>query len=105
MIALFPLQLVCDRRDIGGLSTPEHPHTGQSTIFIYDGYPGGVGLTKTGYDRIDSLVRDTREMLAECDCESGCPACVQSPHCGNANSPLDKELASRLLSRLLDPSD
>lgn len=100
MIALFPLQLVCDRRDVGGLSTPMHPHTEQSTIFIYDGYPGGVGLSKTGYERIDELVSDTHNLLEACPCESGCPACVQSPHCGNANEPLDKALASRLLGKL-----
>ncbi|MFQ3294409.1 MAG: DEAD/DEAH box helicase domain-containing protein [Halobacteriales archaeon] len=104
MIALFPLQLVCDRRDIGGLSTPLHPHTGQSTIFIYDGYPGGVGLVETGYDRIEPLMRDTRELIADCPCEDGCPACVQSPHCGNANEPLEKDLAHRLLSALLGES-
>lgn len=109
MISLFPLQLVCDRRDIGGLSTPHHPHTEHSTIFIYDGYPGGVGLSKTGYDRIEPLMRDTRELLADCPCDTGCPACVQSPHCGNANEPLDKDLARQLLERVLgdettDPS-
>ena len=102
MIALFPLQLVCDRRDIGGLSTPLHPHTGQSTIFIYDGYPGGVGLAKTGYEDVEGLMAETRTLLAECPCEAGCPACVQSPHCGNANEPLDKHLAHELLSQLLD---
>jgi DEAD/DEAH box helicase domain-containing protein len=101
MIALFPLQLVCDRRDIGGLSTPHHPHTDQSTIFIYDGYPGGVGLSKTGYDRITPLMQDTRELLVDCPCDDGCPACVQSPHCGNANDPLDKTLAKQLMARLL----
>jgi len=101
MIALFPLQLVCDRRDIGGLSTPHHPHTDRSTIFIYDGYPGGVGLTRTGYDRIEPLMTETRTLLAECPCDEGCPACVQSPHCGNANEPLDKTLAGELLDALL----
>jgi len=102
MISLFPLQLVCDRRDIGGLSTPLHPHTDQSTIFIYDGYPGGVGLSKTGYERIDNLVSETYDLLSECPCDAGCPACVQSPHCGNANEPLDKKLGRQLLSRFLD---
>lgn len=105
MISLFPLQLVCDRRDIGGLSTPHHPHTAQSTIFIYDGYSGGVGLSKTGYDRIEPLMRDTQELLEDCPCEDGCPACVQSPHCGNANDPLDKNLARALLSKLLFKSE
>jgi DEAD/DEAH box helicase domain-containing protein len=102
MIAMMPVELLCDRRDIGGLSTPLHPHTDQSTIFIYDGYPGGVGLTERGYADIGDLVRVTREMLAACDCEDGCPACVQSPHCGNANDPLDKGLALHLLSALDD---
>lgn len=104
MIALFPLQLVCDRRDIGGLSTPYHPHTDQSTIFIYDGYPGGVGLTRTGYERIEPLMADTRALITECPCADGCPACVQSPHCGNANEPLDKTLALKLLTALLNTS-
>ena len=102
MISLFPLDLLCDRSDIGGLSTPLHPHTGTSTIFIYDGYPGGVGLTREGYETVESLMKNTREMIRACDCESGCPSCVQSPQCGNANDPLDKELAEHLLSDLTD---
>ena len=102
MIAMFPLELLCDRRDIGGLSTPLHPHTGASTIFIYDGYPGGVGLTRAGYDRLHPLLRDTRSMVAACGCDAGCPSCVQSPHCGNANEPLDKAGAVALFDNLLD---
>lgn len=102
LIAMFPLELLCDRRDIGGLSTPAHPRTGRSTIFIYDGYPGGVGLTRAGYDRLEPLLRETRSMVAACGCEDGCPACVQSPHCGNANDPLEKGLSVALLDRLLD---
>lgn len=101
MISLFPLELLCDRRDIGGLSTPLHPHTQQSTIFIYDGYPGGVGLSRGGYDRVEELMEETREMIEVCPCEDGCPACIQSPHCGNANDPLDKDLAIDLLERFL----
>ncbi|WP_049987811.1 DEAD/DEAH box helicase [Halobellus rufus] len=97
MISLFPLSFLCDRGDIGGLSTPHHPHTGQSTVFIYDGYPGGVGLTESGYDEIETLLRRTREMISDCDCADGCPACVQSPHCGNANDPLSKTEAVLLL--------
>lgn len=100
MISLFPLQLVCDRGDIGGLSTQLHPDTERSTIFIYDGYPGGVGLSETGYTRIESLMQETRTLLEDCPCAEGCPACVQSPHCGNANEPLDKDGAHRLLSIL-----
>jgi len=102
MISLFPLELLCDRGDIGGLSTPMHPHTGESTIFIYDGYPGGVGLTREGYESVENLMANTAEMIGACECDSagGCPACVQSPHCGNANDPLDKEMAQFLLSEL-----
>ncbi len=97
MISMFPFSFLCDRRDVGGLSTPLHPHTSRSTIFIYDGYPGGVGLTKNGYAEIDELAATTHEMVTSCGCEGGCPACVQSPHCGNANDPLDKDLAIELL--------
>ena len=100
MISLFPLTVLCDRGDVGGLSTPLHPHTNRSTIFVYDGYPGGVGLTRAGYESVDDLASRTLSMLRACDCESGCPACVQSPQCGNANDPLDKALAIRLLDAL-----
>jgi DEAD/DEAH box helicase domain-containing protein len=99
-ISLFPLSFLCDRGDIGGLSTPYHPHTERSTIFIYDGYPGGVGLTRSGYDEIGTLLTRTRRMIRECDCADGCPACVQSPHCGNANDPLSTDEAVLLLDAL-----
>jgi DEAD/DEAH box helicase domain-containing protein len=102
MIAMLPGEVLCDRRDIGGVSTPMHPHTDRSTIFVYDGYPGGVGLTREAYGDVDGLMRTTRSMLASCPCEDGCPACVQSPHCGNANDPLDKALAIDLLGALTD---
>jgi DEAD/DEAH box helicase domain-containing protein len=100
MISLFPLHLLCDRADIGGISTPFHGHTGQSTIFIYDGYPGGVGLTRSGYDAVESLMARTANLIDGCACEGGCPACVQSPHCGNANDPLSKPEAVMLLEGL-----
>lgn len=104
-ISLFPLSFLCDRGDIGGLSTPYHPQTEQSTIFIYDGYPGGVGLTKSGYDEIGTLLARTRRMIRDCGCADGCPACVQSPHCGNANDPLSKAEAGMLLDALTDDGD
>jgi len=100
MISMFPLSFLCDRRDVGGLSTPLHPHTDRPTIFIYDGHPGGVGLTRNGYATIDDLAATTHEMVSSCDCAEGCPACVQSPHCGNANDPLDKAVAVDLLAEL-----
>ena len=100
MISMIPFEYLCDRGDIGGLSTPRHPHTGEPTIFIYDGYPGGIGLVRAGYGDVDSLMATTLSMLRSCDCADGCPACVQSPHCGNANDPLDKGGAITLLAGL-----
>jgi len=100
MISMFPFEYLCDRGDIGGLSTPLHPHTGAPTIFIYDGYPGGIGLNRAAYHDVAPLMETTLSMLRSCDCESGCPACVQSPHCGNANDPLDKHGAVHLLDGL-----
>ncbi|MFB6194782.1 MAG: DEAD/DEAH box helicase [Haloplanus sp.] len=100
LISLFPLALLCDRADVGGLSTPHHPHTGAPTVFVYDGYPGGVGLARGGYERIESLLARTAQLIDACDCADGCPACVQSPHCGNANEPLAPAPAVRLLEAL-----
>ena len=102
VISLFPLYLLCDRADIGGLSTPYHAHTDQSTIFVYDGHPGGVGLTRRGYERIEELMAGTARLIDDCDCADGCPACVQSPHCGNANDPLSKPEAVFMLDALTD---
>jgi len=99
-ISLMPLDLLCDRADIGGVSTPFHPHTEQSTVFIYDGHPGGVGLTRASYRDADRLLARTARLIAGCDCADGCPACVQSPHCGNANEPLSKPEAVVLLNAL-----
>jgi DEAD/DEAH box helicase domain-containing protein len=91
---------MCDRWDIGGLSTNAHPQTGVPTIFIYDGHPGGVGLTRRGYERFGRLVSDARKLIGECPCRSGCPSCVQSPKCGNLNEPLSKRGALELIRRL-----
>jgi DEAD/DEAH box helicase domain-containing protein len=102
MIALLPLWAMCDRWDIGGLSTNIHPQTGRATIFIYDGHPGGVGINERGFAVFEGWVEDTARMLAGCPCQSGCPSCVQSPKCGNLNEPLDKHGALTLLRRLLD---
>jgi DEAD/DEAH box helicase domain-containing protein len=102
MIALLPLWAMCDRWDIGGLSTNFHPDTGRPTVFIYDGHPGGVGITERGFDQFEGWVRDTTEMLRGCPCSSGCPSCVQSPKCGNLNEMLDKEGALTFLTRLVD---
>jgi len=99
-IAVLPLIAMCDRWDIGGLSTNAHPQTGGPTIFIYDGHPGGVGITRRGYDEFERLVADATRLIGECPCRSGCPSCVQSPKCGNLNEPLSKRGALELLRRL-----
>jgi DEAD/DEAH box helicase domain-containing protein len=100
LIALLPLQAMCDRWDIGGLSTNLHYQTGRPTIFVYDGHAGGVGITERGFARFEDWVADTVRLLRRCPCRSGCPSCVQSPKCGNLNEPLDKEGASTLLGRM-----
>jgi DEAD/DEAH box helicase domain-containing protein len=100
LIALLPLWAMCDRWDIGGLSTNLHFQTGGATIFVYDGHPGGVGITERGFEQFEGWVGDTAKMLAGCPCERGCPSCVQSPKCGNLNEPLDKAGALTLLRRM-----
>jgi DEAD/DEAH box helicase domain-containing protein len=101
LIALLPLWAMCDRWDIGGLSTNIHRQTGLPTIFVYDGHAGGVGITERGFERFEGWVEDTAKMLAGCPCADGCPSCVQSPKCGNLNDYLDKAGALALLRRVL----
>jgi DEAD/DEAH box helicase domain-containing protein len=96
-IAVLPLIAMCDRWDIGGLSTNVHFQTGRATIFIYDGHPGGVGITLRGYEQFERLLGDAERLIDECPCESGCPSCVQSPKCGNLNEPLHKAGALELM--------
>jgi DEAD/DEAH box helicase domain-containing protein len=102
-IAVLPLIAMCDRWDIGGLSTNLHPQTGRPTIFIYDGHPGGIGIARTAFHRFEELCRDAHRMIAGCGCASGCPSCIQSPKCGNLNEPLSKAGAQLLLERMLAP--
>ena len=100
-IGLLPLVAPCDRWDVGGLSTAHHPATGECTVFVYDGYPGGVGYTHRGYVAAAQWLGATARLLANCPCTAGCPRCVQSPKCGNGNSPLDKVGAAGLLAALV----
>jgi DEAD/DEAH box helicase domain-containing protein len=101
LIGLLPLFAMCDRADIGGLSTPVHRQSRLPTVFVYDGYPGGVGISRRGFDAFESLARDTLGVIVRCPCEKGCPACIQSPKCGNWNEPLSKDGAVSLLRYLL----
>lgn len=100
-IGLLPLYAMCDRLDIGGLSTANHPDTGQAQVFIYDAVPGGVGIAERGFLILADLWRTTLETVHGCPCEEGCPSCIHSPKCGSGNQPLDKEGAVLILRELL----
>ena len=100
-IAILPLFALCDRNDIGGVSTPFHPDTGRAQIFIYDAYPGGIGIAEKGFDLVEELWQTTLKAITDCPCQEGCPSCIQSPKCGNNNKPLDKKAAQLLLEGLL----
>ena len=101
-IGLLPLLVMSDRNDFGGISTPMHPQTGRPTIFIYDGMPGGAGLTRAAFSQAHELFSHVCKVMADCPCELGCPSCVHSPKCGSGNRPIDKEGALRLLERMLE---
>ncbi len=96
MIGLMPLLVRCDPHDVGGVSSAFHPDTGVATICVYDGYPGGVGLSEDAYEQAEALLAATAERIESCPCAQGCPACVQSPSCGDNNEPLDKAGAAHL---------
>ena len=100
-IGILPLFTICDRWDVGGVSTDVHPQTGQATIVIYDGYPGGAGIAELGFASGRRHLEATLDVIASCPCDAGCPSCVQSPKCGNWNEPLDKAGAAALLRAVL----
>ncbi len=103
-IALFPLMAICDRGDLGGISYPRHPQVGGPAVFIYDGYPGGIGLARRGFELTGELLGRTASQIRACPCEQGCPSCIHSPRCGSGNHPLDKQGSLRLLGALLEPA-
>ena len=98
---MLPLFTICDRWDVGGVSTEYQPDTGLATICVYDAYPGGAGIAELGYQSGATHVRATLELLQACPCDFGCPSCVQSPKCGNLNEPLSKAGAIALLKEIL----
>jgi DEAD/DEAH box helicase domain-containing protein len=102
MIAMAPLHAMCDRWDLGGLSADYHPDTGEPTIFIYDGYKGGIGLSEKLYHLLPELMETTLKLVKDCRCNEGCPSCIYSPKCGNNNEPLDKKGAIQILTKLLE---
>ncbi|MBE0429862.1 MAG: DEAD/DEAH box helicase [Thermoleophilia bacterium] len=97
LIAILPLFAMCDRWDIGGLSTDYHWQVDAPAIFLYDGHPGGIGINRKGFARFEELVAASHRLISDCPCEAGCPSCIQSPKCGNLNEPLSKWGAIRLL--------
>ena len=103
-IGILPLMVLTDRNDLGGISKPMHAQTGFPTVFVYDGMPGGAGLSRAAFDAAEELLRRTRDVVADCPCELGCPACVHSPKCGSGNRPIDKAAALALANLLLLPA-
>jgi len=99
-ISIFPLLVMADRNDLGGLSTNHHPQLDSAAVFIYDGIPGGAGLNRAAFERAEDLLESTRGAISSCSCESGCPSCVHSPKCGSGNRPIDKQAALFILNHL-----
>ncbi|HID94241.1 MAG TPA: DEAD/DEAH box helicase [bacterium (Candidatus Stahlbacteria)] len=100
MIAMIPIYAMCDRRDVGGVSTPMHPDTGGPTIFIYDGFEHGIGISEKVYELFEKIVEVTLKLIKDCGCKGGCPSCIYSPKCGNENRPLDKQAALYILDKI-----
>lgn len=103
LIGMFPLLVLCDRNDIGGISCPAHHQTSGAVVFIYDGYPGGIGLCREAYSRTEELLRQTAATVSNCACKKGCPSCVHSPKCGSGNRPIDKHGCNALITLLQNP--
>ncbi|UCD33930.1 MAG: DEAD/DEAH box helicase [Desulfobacterales bacterium] len=100
LIGVFPLIVMADRNDLGGISTTLHPQLASAAVFVYDGVPGGAGMSRQAFARVAELFEVTLDVVTACSCESGCPSCVHSPKCGSGNRPIDKDAAAFLLSKL-----
>ena len=101
-ISIFPLLVLCDRNDVGGIAHPFHEQLSRAAVFIYDGYPGGVGLARKAFEKIEELLQLTQKTISDCPCEIGCPSCVHSPKCGSGNRPIDKQSALEILADLIN---
>ena len=104
-IGIFPLLVMADRNDLGGIATPFHPQVGSAAIFIYDGIPGGAGLSRQAFKKAKDLLENTLDVIQACPCETGCPSCVHSPKCGSGNRPIDKAAAVFLLNNVISSQD
>jgi len=102
IIAMTPFHVMCDRFDLGGLSTTFHEDTGWATIFVYDGFAGGIGLTEKAIEMFEEIVNKTYKLVKGCNCKNGCPACIYAPNCGNENDPLDKEGTILVLEKMIN---
>ena len=101
LIGIYPLFAMNDRWDIGGLSTPFYPQFAKPTIFVYDGYEGGVGYSEVGFYKLEQMIESTYKNIAKCQCINGCPSCIYSPKCGNSNDSLDKSASILLANKIL----
>ncbi len=100
-LALFPLFALCDRFDAAGISIPRHPQVRGPAIFLYDAHPGGIGIARAIFPRLEELIQLAGQITRECPCLDGCPSCIHSPRCGAGNRPLDKRAVIRVVDLAL----
>ena len=105
LIGVFPLIVMADRNDLGGISTTFHSQLRHSAIFVYDGVPGGAGISRQAFERVEELFDVALDLVSACSCENGCPSCVHSPKCGSGNRPIDKHAAAFILRKIRTNDD
>ncbi|REB09928.1 DUF1998 domain-containing protein [Sporosarcina sp. BI001-red] len=79
MQSFIPLFVQCDRTDIHVVPQVKAVHTEKPTFFIYDSYPGGIGLSEKMYDLWNPLLCQAASHVRSCECEAGCPICTGPP--------------------------